>query len=408
MNSYQKVFESAIADYGSLPFETKELYKKYLVNLQIPEQIGQRSGVSLDSVRNAISEASRLKFDAVVSNNVLVSSSEYVHEANIEGSPDTKKDFSSTEEKLAHFIHFNLKKMLVIEIPSGKRAKLNILFLCNSNMPLEIAVNVGSNSKLDLFEWFASAAKESSILAPLHAISVESNSEAEINVLHNENASTVVGALSRAKVMAGSSLRFNSIYNGSSVTKSTSYADAVGKNSRVFVNELVLGSGDQKFDISTFIVNSNVQTTAMIRSGAALKQRSFCVLKGYAKVSKGADGAYSNVEERGLVLDLDARMQPLPDMSIDHNNVTFASHSASTAPIDGESLFYMMSRGLSEEKAKRIFIASFLSKYLAEIDNDIVKEIAISILLHKLDTNTLVDAPKISVQDMWVVPSRKR
>ena len=408
MNSYQKAFENVIADYGSLPFETKALYKKYLVDLQIPEKQSKRTGAGLDSMRDAISEASRLKFGAVVSNNVLVSSSEYVHEVGIDGSANGKTDFSSAEEKLAHFIHSNSKNALFIEIPSGKSAKLNILFLCNSNMPLEIVINVGSNSKLDLFEWYASNAKESSILAPLHAISVEKNSEAEINVLHNENASTIVGALSRAEVMDDSSLRFNSIYNGSSITKSTSFADAAGRNSKIFVNELVLGSGDQKFDISTFIVNSNVKTTAMIRSGAALKQRSFCVLKGYAKVSKGADFAYSNVEERGLVLDPDARMQPLPDMSIDHRNVTFASHSASTAPIDVESLFYMMSRGLSEEKAKRIFVASFLSKYLAEIDNDIVKEIAISILLHKLDTNTLVDAPKISVQDMWAVPSRKR
>jgi hypothetical protein len=61
---------------------------------------------------------------------------------------------------------------------------------------------------------------------------------------------------------------------------------------------------------------------------------------------------------------------------------------------------------VDNERARRMLIASFLSRYLADVGNDIVKEIAISILLDKLDRGTNSQVPAISAKSMWIVPKR--
>ncbi len=154
------------------------------------------------------------------------------------------------------------------------------------------------------------------------------------------------------------------------------------------------------------MLNSNRSTNASLKSGAVLKGRSECIFKGYASVAKGAAGSSSNVEERAIVADPEARMHSLPDMAIACNDVALASHSASTSPIDPEMLFYLNSRGVNSERAKRMLIASFMSRYLADFGNDIVKEIAVSILLDKLDRGVNSQVPAISAKSMWIVPKR--
>ncbi len=410
MQDYNRILEEAITSYREMPFETKELYKKYTLNLQVPAQReGAASNGELDSLRKQIINESRLRFDLVNGANGFESKSEFVKVINKK--PGKKQEGAETnapEEKLGDYITKTSGNTVAVEIPDKKEVKLNLLMLCdNVNLPLEIVIDVGKDAKLNVFEWFGSTTTEGAIIAPFHVIKVGERSDVEVNILHNENSKTTVGSLNKANVEEKASLRFNVIYNGGGLTRTTTFAEAAGKESNLLVNEIVFGHAEQKFDVNTFLLNSNEFTKAMLRSGAVLRGKSYCILKGYAKVARNTRGSYSNVEEKGLVMDPDSRIQPLPDMSIDCKDVAFASHSASTAPVDKEALFYLMSRGIDETKAKRIFVASFISKYLADIENDIVKEVAISILLDKLDNDRHSQVPRISMQNLWIVPSER-
>ncbi len=407
LESYDRIIDGAVASYRSMPFETRELYKKYTLNFEVPPQTETPSN-GFDALKREIASGSRLRFDLSNGKDGFLTKSEFINV--IDNKPGQKAGHADAlpEEKLGKYIIENSRSRIIVEIPDNREAKLNFMLLGdNASLPIEIIVNVGRGSKLGLFEWFASSSTSASVVAPFHVVNVSKDSEAEINLLHNENYNTDVGALNKATIEDNSSLRFNAIYNGGKVTRSTTFAEAAGKGSNLLVNEIVFGHAEQKFDVNAFLLNSNEFTKAVLKSGAVLRGKSFCILKGYAKVTKGTKGSYSNVEEKGLVMDPEARMQPLPDMSIDCKDVAFASHSAATSPVDRESMFYLMSRGIDENKAKRIFVASFLSKYLANIQNDIVKEIAISILLDKLDNDRHSQVPKISMQNLWIVPSEK-
>ena len=98
------------------------------------------------------------------------------------------------------------------------------------------------------------------------------------------------------------------------------------------------------------------------------------------------------------MLSKDAHIDALPDMAIDYSNEVKATHSASTSPIDKEVLFYLASRGIEEDSARRYFITAFIAKYLSNIDNGVASEVAMSIMLDKLEKEPLVTIPDVNTQ----------
>ena len=55
-------------------------------------------------------------------------------------------------------------------------------------------------------------------------------------------------------------------------------------------------------------------------------------LKGYAKIEKYTKGAFSNINQRGIIISEKAHIDALPDMSIDYSDQVSATHSAALLP----------------------------------------------------------------------------
>ncbi len=399
--------EQAVAGFAKLPFDKSELYKRYSSDIGLSGAV-EHGADGVEEALKSITGSVGIKFDAYsagvdaknTSNIVSISKNAAVEQTTAKG--------ASFEDSLYGYMRKSGYNILEVNVPDGATAKLNFLLLNeNSGMQNVVLVNAGKDANLGLFEWLGSARGATSTHAAVNVVNAGRSSNVEISLLHNESDSCDVGALNSIAASDNAVVKLNCMYNGGKNTKSSSMASAEGTGSKISVNEIVLGNGSQAFDLGTFTLNSGAGSNTTLRSGAVLRDRSLCTLKGYAKVAETAKGAYSYVEERGLVMDSDARMRPLPDMSIDCKDVAFASHSASAAPIDAEKLFYLMSRGIEEARAKRAFVASFLSKYLASIANDTVKEIAISVLLDKLDNGRHATAPRISTQNLWIVPGAR-
>ncbi len=406
----EKLVEKAARDHEKVAGETKALYTRHSLGLEIPP--GAKGGgrnVAINDLVKEIGRESRLRFDLVHDADGFASRNEYVKVIKKKSRALGKaKRHATAEDALGHYILEASESAIVVNVPAGKSAKLNFLFVCGDrNLPLEIVVNVGKGARLELFEWYGSVSEVRTIAAPLHVVNAGRESRSEISVLRNENGNTLVGAIGRITAQENSGVRLNALYNGGSVTKSSLFAEAVGAGSDVSVNEVVFGNAGQKFDLSTFLLNSNRCTRTSLRSGSVLSCGSHCILKGYAKVTKDAAGSTSGVEQRGLLLDSASKAQLLPDMSVECRDVESASHSASVAPMDDDGLFYLMSRGMESERARRAFVASFISKHLSGIGSDTVKEVAMSIMLDKFDRNQLSGVPRINARDFWAVTRTK-
>jgi Fe-S cluster assembly protein SufB len=79
-------------------------------------------------------------------------------------------------------------------------------------------------------------------------------------------------------------------------------------------------------------------------------------------VHKGAYDVKSNVVCDALLLDEHARSDTYPYIEIDEDDVTIG-HEASVSKVGEEQLFYLMSRGLSEEAATTMVVSASLNRW---------------------------------------------
>jgi Fe-S cluster assembly protein SufD len=68
-----------------------------------------------------------------------------------------------------------------------------------------------------------------------------------------------------------------------------------------------------------------------------------------------------------MLLNKKARSLAIPSLEIDQPNVRRAMHSSSVGPIDETQVFYLMSRGLPRELARKFIVLGFLEPVVARI-----------------------------------------
>ena len=414
--AYYKSFTTEALELSqTLPEEDSELYKRHFVPIPLEkfaEKLAKAKPENEDSVQAEISFALlknfAAKFDAIIGSttHVVTSRDKPVRIVNFEDLSEEhllNKLYNSKDHRLVAFLHAHSNRVVFINVPDGQKVDINMLFI-NTDTPLttQVLVSLGREAKLNLFEWYASrtGVGERSLLGVLHEATVGPYARADINMVHNEDERTYVINFAKGKVHESGDLRVNSVYNGGLCSRAKTDIATVGYAANTNLIELVLGSGEQKFDLNTTISNVAQNTTAGLESKAALMDAASCILKGFANVGEEARGARSFVNERGILLDKTAYIGSIPGMSINNANVK-ATHSAATAPVEEDLLFYLMSRGTDKMTATRLLVAGFLAGSLAKMDNPLIKQVVSSLISEKIATRRFGDVPKLDVSSIW-------
>jgi Fe-S cluster assembly protein SufB len=91
-------------------------------------------------------------------------------------------------------------------------------------------------------------------------------------------------------------------------------------------------------------------------------------------VEPGAEHAKSFVRCDALILDEDSRSDTYPYMEIEESD-TQIGHEATISKIGDDQLFYLMSRGLSEEEATAMIVAGFIEPIVKELPMEYAVEL---------------------------------
>jgi FeS assembly protein SufD len=130
--------------------------------------------------------------------------------------------------------------------------------------------------------------------------------------------------------------------------------------------EVVFGSGTQRFDTVSNITHIGENTSGHAISKGVVKDKSRAVFKGMIRIRKDAKNSRAYLAEHGMILGKEARADAIPGLEIETNEVK-ATHSASVAQINDEQIFYLMSRGMSEDEAKKLIIVGFFEPIVERI-----------------------------------------
>jgi Fe-S cluster assembly scaffold protein SufB len=140
-----------------------------------------------------------------------------------------------------------------------------------------------------------------------------------------------------------------------------------GDRSSVEQVEIVFGGEQQLFDLTSYTRHIGRDTTGNLLSKGALLDRSRSFMKGMITIEKSAVGTDSFLGEFGMNLSKAARAVAIPSLEIDQPDCRRAAHSSSVGPIDAAQLFYLESRGIPPDEARKVIVLGFLEPVVARV-----------------------------------------
>jgi Fe-S cluster assembly protein SufB len=171
----------------------------------------------------------------------------------------------------------------------------------------------------------------------------------------------------QARIGASADLAWATASVGARLHKSRIDNLLLGRGSSVRQAEIGFGGGSQLFDLTSYTRHLAEDTTGDLLSKGVFTGRSRGYIKGLIEIAKVARGTDSFLGEFSMLLDRTARSVTIPSLEIDQPDVRRAAHSSSVGPIDETQVFYLMSRGLSREQARKAIVMGFLEPVVARI-----------------------------------------
>ena len=106
--------------------------------------------------------------------------------------------------------------------------------------------------------------------------------------------------------------------------------------------------------------HSNVNSKSISKSGGA------AIYRGLLKIGPNAEHAKATVSCESLMLDEISQSDTIPAIIVENDNVDLG-HEAKIGRISDEAIFYLMTRGISEEEARAMLVRGFVEPISKEL-----------------------------------------
>lgn len=170
----------------------------------------------------------------------------------------------------------------------------------------------------------------------------------------------------RAIVHEGATMEWVDANLGSKLTMKYPSCYLVGERAHGEILSLAFAARGQHQDTGGKVIHVASNTSSKITSKSISKDSGRASYRGLLKVHKDAVNSKSNVVCDALLLDPQSRSDTYPYIEIDEDDVTIG-HEASVSKVGEEQLFYLMSRGLSEEEATGMVVSGFIEPLVKEL-----------------------------------------
>jgi Fe-S cluster assembly scaffold protein SufB len=171
----------------------------------------------------------------------------------------------------------------------------------------------------------------------------------------------------QARIGEGATLHWALAQLGGRLVRSRVDNVLQGDRSSVEQVEIVFGGEKQLFDLTSYTRHIGRDTTGNLLSKGVLLDAARSYMKGMIVIEKTAIGTDSFLGEFGMNLSKAARSVAIPSLEIDQPDCRRAAHSSSVGPIDETQLFYLESRGIPPDEARKFIVLGFLEPVVARV-----------------------------------------
>ena len=180
-----------------------------------------------------------------------------------------------------------------------------------------------------------------------------------------------------AKVGRDATFKHVDVTFGGDVVRHDSTAEYAGPGGSVEMLGLYFADAGQHIEHRLFVDHTAPKTKSHVTYKGALQgEGAHTVWIGNVLIRKVAEGIETYEENRNLVLTDGCQADSVPNLEIETGDIEGAGHASTTGRFDDEHLFYLQSRGIAEEEARRLVVHGFF--------NDIIRRIGVPSLQERL------------------------
>ena len=226
---------------------------------------------------------------------------------------------------------------------------------------------VDDNSSLHYVEGCtATTYTDSSLHAAVVEIYVGKNSKCRYSTVQNWAKNVLNLVTKRALVDESGTMEWIDGNIGSKVTMKYPACILKGDNSNGTCITISVASDSQQQDSGARMIHIGKNTTSNILSKSISKCGGNATYRGTVRIKKTAENANAMVKCDTLILDGKSKSDTFPINAVDNDTANLI-HEATVSKISEDNIFYLMSRGISREKAIELIMLGFIEKFREEL-----------------------------------------
>ena len=234
---------------------------------------------------------------------------------------------------------------------------------------------VDNDSELEYIEGCtAKSYSKNSLHAGVVEIFVGKNSKVRYSTIQNWSKDVNNLVTKRAIVLDGGHMEWIDGNIGSCITMKYPSCILKGDNSSGRSMSIAYAKDNQQLDAGAKMIHLGKNTTSTIISKSISESGGVANYRGLVKITKDAINSNAFVKCDTLILDQFSKSDTYPT-NILLNNQSILEHEATISKISEEKLYYLMSKGLSENKAKELIVTGFISDFKEELPLEYAVEI---------------------------------
>ncbi|MGF0039964.1 Fe-S cluster assembly protein SufB [Peptoniphilaceae bacterium SGI.131] len=140
----------------------------------------------------------------------------------------------------------------------------------------------------------------------------------------------------------------------------------VGENARAEFTGISFAGNGQNLDTGSKVIHAAPNTSSSVNSKSISKSGGIATYRGLVHFKKNSAGSKSTVSCESLMLDNESISDTVPVIKIENDNIDLG-HEAKIGRIDDSKIFYLMSRGISEQEAKAMLVRGFAEPIAKEL-----------------------------------------
>ena len=219
-------------------------------------------------------------------------------------------------------------------------------------------------------------------------IVVKSNAKCRYTTIQNWSNDVYNLVTKRAQAFANGTMEWIDANIGSSLTVKYPSVYLMEPGAHGEVLSVAFANTEQHQDTGAKMMHLAPDTTSLITSKSISKGGGRGAYRGLVRMEDGATSSKSFVRCDALILDDSSRSDTYPYMEIEENTAE-VGHEATVSKVGEDQLFYLMSRGLSEEEATSLIVAGFVEEFTKTLPMEYAIEFNKLIELNMIDAGAV-------------------